>query len=112
LELWLEGLKSSISSLPLEILNPGVNKKVYYRRHPILDSKKLFSISIDIAVETTGRTCCGGQEISVRARPPTKVTSVSFGFRSMGNDKEYKEWDRDGKAYFHRSAAVLLSGHP
>jgi hypothetical protein len=30
----------------------------------------------------------------------------------MGTDKEYKEWDRDGKAYFHRSAAVLLSGHP
>ena len=75
-----------------------------------IDCKHL--LTLHIAVEAKGRTCCGGQEISLRAQPPTKVTSISFGFRSMGTDKEYKEWDRDGKAYFHRSAAVLLSGHP
>ncbi|KZS10156.1 putative Zinc metalloproteinase [Daphnia magna] len=55
---------------------------------------------------------CASQEISVRVRAPTKVTSVSFGFRPIGNDKDDRKWDRDGQAYFHRSAAVLLSGHP
>ncbi len=65
----------------------------------------LYLYSLNILVEGRNR----GQEICVRTRSPTKVTSVNFGFRSSRSDNEQ---DRDGQAYFHRSAAVLLAGHP
>lgn len=68
------------------------------------NSELKFKLSV---VESIGKQYC--QEISIRARTPTKVKSVSFGFQSNGNDKKSGQ---DGQAYFHRSAAVLLSGHP
>lgn len=90
------------------------NSQPSYRSTGILlftSTNKLFKNIYRPIIEETGRRC-GSQEISVRVRPPTKVTSISFGFRPIGRDNDHRKWDRDGQAYFHRSAAVLLSGHP